>query len=148
MEPKDAAGHFIIRDYRSGDFSQIARLWEETDLGGEFRGDTQEVVERSLAMGGRLLVAVLPDETLLATSWMTFDGRRLHLHHFGVAPVCQRQGIGRVLAMECIRLAKRKGVQLKLEVHKTNEAAIRLYTGLGFKYLGDYDVYIMRSYDS
>ena len=92
-------------------------------------------------------MAVLPDETLLATAWMTFDGRRLHLHHFGVAPAYQRKGIGRVLAMECIRLAKHKGVQLKLEVHNTNEAAIRLYTGLGFKYLGDYNVYIMRSYE-
>lgn len=147
MEPKDAIGHFIIRDYMPEDFEKISRLWEETELGGTIRGDTREVVERSLSIGGRLLVAGLPDETLLATAWMTYDGRRLHLHHFVVKPEFQRQGIGRVLALECIRLAKKKGVQLKLEVHKTNEAGIKLYTGLGFKYLGDYDVYIMRTFD-
>ena len=146
MEPKDSIGHFIIRDYIPEDFKNISTLWEETDLGGALRGDTQEVVGRSLSMGGRLLVAVLPDESLLATAWMTFDGRRLHLHHFAVKPPFQRRGIGRVLALECIRLAKRKGIQLKLEVHKTNEAAVKLYTGVGFKYLGDYDVYIMRTY--
>lgn len=140
-------GHFIIRDYQPDDYSQVARLWEETGLGGAVRGDNREVVERSLSLGGRLLVAVLPDGTLIATSWMTFDGRRLHLHHFGVIPAWRRRGVGRVLAMESIRLAKRKGIQLKLEVHRTNEAAVRLYTGLGFKSLGDYDVYIIRSYD-
>jgi ribosomal protein S18 acetylase RimI-like enzyme len=146
MEPKDSIGHFIIRDYMPEDFRKISALWEEIELGGAVRGDTQEVVERSLSMGGRLLVAVLPDETLLATAWMTFDGRRLHLHHFGVKPAFQRQGIGRVMAQKCIQLAKAKGIQLKLEVHKTNKAGIKLYTGLGFKYLGDYVVYIMRSF--
>lgn len=147
MKTNESAGHFIIRDYQPADYPAVASLWEATDLGGEVRGDNQDVVERSLAMGGRLLVVVLPDGKLLATSWMTFDGRRLHLHHFGVTPSWQRCGVGRVLAMESIRLAKKKGVQLKLEVHKSNEAAIRLYKSLGFKYLGDYDVYIMRSFD-
>ncbi|MFO7999147.1 MAG: GNAT family N-acetyltransferase [Bacteroidales bacterium] len=147
MKTNESAGHFIIRDYQPTDYPAVASLWEATDLGGEVRGDNQDVVERSLAMGGRLLVVVLPDGKLLATSWMTFDGRRLHLHHFGVTPSWQRCGVGRVLAMESIRLAKKKGIQLKLEVHKSNEAAIKLYKSLGFKYLGDYDVYIMRSFD-
>ena len=147
MKTNESAGHFIIRDYQPTDYPAVASLWEATDLGGEVRGDNQDVVERSLAMGGRLLVVVLPDGKLLATSWMTFDGRRLHLHHFGVTPSWRRCGVGRVLAMESIRLAKKKGIQLKLEVHKSNEAAIRLYKNLGFMYLGDYDVYIMRSFD-
>jgi ribosomal protein S18 acetylase RimI-like enzyme len=93
-----------------------------------------------------MLVATFADGTLVATSWMTFDGRRIHLHHFGVSPKFQRQGIGRQLAIASIAFAKEKGYQIKLEVHQTNTAAIKLYKGLGFQYLGDYDVYIIRSY--
>jgi len=135
-----------IRDYQSGDFPAISALWAETGLGGAQRGDTQQIIEQSIAMGGKMLVAKLEDNTLIGTSWMTFDGRRIHLHHFGISPKFQRQGIGRQLAIASIAFAKEKGYQIKLEVHQTNTAAIALYKGLGFQYLGDYDVYIIRSY--
>lgn len=135
-----------IRGYRPDDYPAIARLWSETGLGGAQRGDSQQIIEQSLALGGKMLVASFADGTLVATSWMTFDGRRIHLHHFGVSPKFQRQGIGRQLAMASIAFAKEKGYQIKLEVHQTNTAAIELYKRLGFQYLGDYDVYIIRSY--
>ncbi len=136
----------LIRDYGPADFPAIAALWAETGLGGAPRGDNQQIIEQSIAMGGKMLVATLEDNTLIGTSWMTFDGRRIHLHHFGISPQYQRQGIGRQLAIASIAFAKEKGYQIKLEVHQTNTAAIELYKGLGFQYLGDYDVYIIRSY--
>jgi ribosomal protein S18 acetylase RimI-like enzyme len=135
-----------IRDYLPEDYPHIASLWEETSLGGPQRGDNQQIIEQSIAMGGKMLVATLEDGTLIGTSWMTFDGRRLHLHHFGISPRYQRRGIGRQLAIASIAFAKEKGYQIKLEVHQTNTAAIELYKGLDFQYLGDYDVYIIRSY--
>ena len=135
-----------IRDYLPEDYPQIAALWAETGLGGPQRGDNQQVIDQSIAMGGKMLVATLEDGTLIGTSWMTFDGRRIHLHHFGISPRYQRQGIGRQLAIASIAFAKEKGYQIKLEVHQTNTAAIELYKGLYFQYLGDYDVYIIRSY--
>lgn len=136
----------LIRDYQPGDFPAIAALWAETGLGGAQRGDNQQIIEQSIAMGGKMLVATLEDGTLIGTSWMTFDGRRIHLHHFGISAQYQRQGIGRQLAIVSIAFAKEKGYQIKLEVHQTNTAAIELYKGLGFQYLGDYNVYIIRSY--
>lgn len=136
-----------IRNYTPADYPQIEELWQKTGLGGAIRGDNQQIIERSIEMGGCLLVAKLADGTLVGTSWMTFDGRRIHLHHFAVEPACQRKGIGRMLAIASIEWAKKKGYQIKLEVHKTNIAAIDLYKELGFKYLGDYDVYIIRDYE-
>lgn len=136
----------IIRDYRSQDYPGIEKLWEVTGLGGAARGDNQQIIESSIAMGGSLLVAESPEGELLATSWMTFDGRRLHLHHFGVDPRYQKQGIGTNLAMASIDFARRKGFQLKLEVHNSNLQAVKMYKDLGFQYLGDYDVYIIRRY--
>lgn len=140
--------NLIISDYQPSDYPAITDLWLKTGLGGPQRGDNQQIIEKSIKMGGKLLVAKDVEGRLLATSWMTFDGRRIHLHHFGVLPQLQRQGIGKKLAQESIRFAREKGFQMKLEVHKTNTAAIELYTRLGFSYLGDYLVYIIRNYDS
>ena len=89
------------------------------------------------------MAKTLSDE-VVGTSWITFDGRRLHLHHFGVHPSYQRQGIGDRLSVASLRFAKQKGYQIKLEVHKSNTAAIALYKKHGFSFLGDYDVYIVR----
>lgn len=140
--------NMVIRDYKPEDYPAITDLWLKTGLGGAHRGDNQQIIEKSIKMGGKMLIAEGDDGRLLATSWLTFDGRRIHLHHFGVLPAFQGRGIGRKLAVESIKFAKNKGVQIKLEVHKTNTEAIKLYTQLGFSYLGDYLVYIVRDYDA
>lgn len=139
--------NIVIRDYCSSDYAAILDLWLKTGLGGAHRGDNQHTIENSIKLGGKLLVAETSLGHLLATSWMTFDGRRIHLHHFGVLPAYQRKGIGKRLTQASINFAREKGFQIKLEVHKTNHAAIELYTKLGFSYLGDYMVYIIRNFD-
>ena len=133
-----------IYDYQKSDYEQIARLWIETDLGNPQRGDNQQIIEHSIQLGGQLLVAKTPTGQIVGTSWITFDGRRLHMHHFGVLPQLQRQGIGDLLARASLRFAQQKGYQIKLEVHQSNSAAIALYKKHGFTFLGDYDVYIVR----
>jgi ribosomal protein S18 acetylase RimI-like enzyme len=133
-----------IRDYEPIDFPKIIDLWAQTGLGGAQRGDNQQIIEQSIAMGGKLLVAINNEGELVGTSWMTFDGRRIHLHHFGVSPRFQRMGIGKLLTKHSIHFAKEKGYQVKLEVHRDNYPAIELYKHMGFSYLGDYDVYIIR----
>ncbi len=133
-----------INDFQPSDFEQIFNLWIATGLGNPQRGDNQQIVEQSIRLGGKLLVAKTLSGEVVGTSWITFDGRRLHLHHFGVHPSFQRQGIGDRLTVESLRCAKQKGYQIKLEVHQSNTAAIALYKKHGFAFLGDYDVYIVR----
>jgi ribosomal protein S18 acetylase RimI-like enzyme len=133
-----------IRSYRPEDFDQVMSLWIVTGLGNPQRGDNQQIIEHSISLGGVLLVAVTPSDDVVGTSWITFDGRRLHMHHCGVLPKYQRKGIGDLLTHESLRFAKQKGYQIKLEVHQTNAAAIALYKKHGFQFLGDYDVYIVR----
>ncbi|MEN8221882.1 MAG: hypothetical protein ABFR36_01375 [Acidobacteriota bacterium] len=51
------------------------------------RGDNLETIELSLKIGGKFIImedALKPG--IIGTSWITFDGRRLHLHHFGIDP--------------------------------------------------------------
>ena len=140
----------IIREYHKGDFNAIMDLWIATGLSRPERGDDEATVERSIEMGGRMLVMCpeSPAEEIIGTSWMTFDGRRLHLHHFGIDPSFQRRGLARELLRESLRFVKEKGYQVKLEVHRSNAVAVELYLKAGFEYLGDYDVYIIRDIQS
>lgn len=133
-----------IRDFEVHDFKGLSEVWSMTSLGNPQRGDNLDIILQSISMGGKMLVAVDDNDSVIGTSWMTFDGRRIHLHHFGVHPNYQRKGIGKLLVQESLRFVKQKGYQVKLEVHKSNIAAINLYKQFGFSFLGDYDVYIIR----
>jgi ribosomal protein S18 acetylase RimI-like enzyme len=125
-------------------------LWMATGLGRPERGDDEATVERTVEMGGLMLVMCddTPAQNITGTSWLTFDGRRLHLHHFGIDPACQGRGLGKDLLRETLRFVKKKGYQVKLEVHVSNTVAIELYKKAGFEYLGDYDIYIIRDIQS
>lgn len=137
-----------IRDFDKHDFDGLTELWGLTNLGNPQRGDNLDIILQSISMGGKMLVAVNAYDKVIGTSWMTFDGRRIHLHHFGVHPDYQRKGIGKLLVKESLRFVKQKGYQVKLEVHQSNIAAINLYKQFGFTFLGDYDVYIIRDLSS
>lgn len=143
-------GEIIIRDYEHGDFPAIKGLWAATDLGRPERGDNEATIERSIAMGGQMLVMCSDDDSgkIIGTSWLTFDGRRLFLHHFGIDPGYRGRGLAKLLLRETLKSVKKKGHQVKLEVHRTNNAAVQLYRKAGFEYLGDYDVYIIRDVQS
>jgi [ribosomal protein S18]-alanine N-acetyltransferase len=140
---------FVLRDYQNSDYQRLNKLWQETGLGGSHRGDDDKIIAHSLKIGGRLIVIENTEtEEIMGSSWMTFDGRRIHLHHIGVKPEYQNQGFGKLLTKESLKHAKKKGYQIKLEVHKTNKKAIEIYKKLGFTFLGDYDVYIVRDLNS
>jgi len=136
---------FEIRDYNSSDYNGLLRLWELTDLGSVARGDDQLVIDKTLRQGGKLLIMRRVKDSLIAgSSWMTTDGRRAYLHHFGIHPDLQGKGLSKPLLKASMEFINKLGQQVKLEVHKSNAKAIHLYKKYGFKYLGDYLVYIIR----
>jgi ribosomal protein S18 acetylase RimI-like enzyme len=137
---------FIIRDYHRGDFQAINDLWQKTGLGDARRGDDEKIIENSITMGGKLLI-MEERETgkLVGTSWMTFDGRRIHFHHFGIHPEFQGNKLSGLLLKSTLLFAKEKGYQIKLEVHRSNQKALKLYQKAGFTSLGDLEVFIIRN---
>ena len=135
--------HMIIRKYCAGDFPHIEKLWKDTGIYTLERGDTPEVIDRCNRLGGEFLVMEEPSSgQIVGTSWMTWDGRRIHLHHFAIRPSHQEQGWGKKLAMESMARARKKSCPVKLEVHDENSAAIKLYRSLGFVAFEDYHVYM------
>jgi len=81
---------------------------------------------------------------IIGTSWMTYDGRRIYLHHFGIHPEYQEKGYAKVLLKNSLKFVGENGSQIKLEVHASNFKAIGLYQQFGFKHLVGYNVYIIR----
>ena len=138
--------NYIIRDYNNEDFDKLNKLWQETGLGGAKRDDNDQIIGQSIELGGKLILLENTNtKEIFGSSWMTFDGRRIHLHHISVKPSYQNQGFGKLLTKESLKFAKEKGYQIKLEVHQSNKKAIEIYKKLGFTFLGDYDVYIIRN---
>ncbi len=136
---------FIIRDFLSTDIQQINKIWQETGLCNTERGDDEVVIEKTLKTGGKFFVLEnIGNNKIIGTSWITTDNRRLYLHHFGIKPEYQKKGLGMMLAKASLEYAKKTKMQIKLEVHKNNAGAIELYKKIGFKYLGDYKVFIIR----
>lgn len=136
---------YRIRNYKNGDFSEISKIWENTGLGNKERGDDESVIKKTLTHGGVFLVLELKkSKKIIGTSWLTNDGRRLYLHHFGIKPVYQGKKYSKVLLEATLEYAKKLKMQIKLEVHKNNSVAIKLYKQAGFSLLGDYQVFIIR----
>jgi ribosomal protein S18 acetylase RimI-like enzyme len=135
----------IIRDFLESDYTEIIKFWLITDMGNPERGDDLITILRTLELGGKLLVMESKsDKKVCGTSWMTTDGRRILLQHFGILPEYQGKGISKILLHESLKFVKNAGMQVKLEVHSSNLKAINLYRKFGFKHLGEYNVYIIR----
>jgi len=138
-----------IRDYQDGDFKELLHLWEQTGLTAPERGDNAEVIDRCNRHGGKLLVMENNmNGKIIGSSWMTWDGRRIYLHHFSILPDFQGMGLGTELAEKSMEWIREMGQQVKLEVHKNNESAKHLYEKLGFFAFSDYDIYMKRDLES
>jgi Acetyltransferases len=136
---------FIIREYHENDYNELINFWDVTDMGNPERGDSIETIKRTIDIGGCLLILeAKADGRICGSSWMTVDGRRILLHHFGVLPEYQGRGLSKFLLKESLQFVKKKGHQVKLEVHSKNFKAISLYKQFGFVHLGEYNVYIIR----
>ncbi len=135
----------IFRDYNPADYADLIAFWEELDLTGPERDDTPGIILQTLEMGGKLILMTNPDDdTIVGSSWMTFDGRRIFMHHYGIKKDHQNRGLGTLLAKESLKFIKDKGYQVKLEVHKGNIAAKTMYENEGFFAFTDYDIYMIR----
>lgn len=135
--------NFTTRNFVKGDFNDVMKLWIELKLGRPERGDTEETVLATIKNGGKMIL-LCDNDKIIGTSWLSTDGRRIFLHHFGINENYQGKGLAHFLLDESIKFAKEKKLQIKLEVRMTNIKALNLYINSGFKRIGDHDVYILR----
>ena len=134
----------VIREFLQGDYDSLMELWDETDMGGRERGDNLETIRATIDIGGRLFVMEGDWGAIIGSSWLSLDGRRMYLHHFAIHPDYQGKGLSKGLLDKSMEYCRAVGLQVKLEVHKENYKAIRLYEGYGFRDLEGYKVSIIR----
>ncbi len=132
-----------FRNYIPDDFNEVMNLWILTGMGGKERGDNNEVIMRTINAGGRLLI-MEQNGKITGTAWLTHDNRRTFLHHFGIHPNFQGQGLSVKLMDECMKIIKEIGYQVKLEVHKQNIKALKVYKKYGFIDFDDYELMMLR----
>ena len=75
---------------------------------------------------------------------MTFDGRRIHLHHFGILPEFQGNRLAKKLLKESLDFVKKKDTRLNLRYIKPIYRQSAFIKNQDFKLLGDYEIYIIR----
>ena len=67
--------------------------------------------------------------------WLVHD--EVHVLNVAVDPGHRRKGVARALLHACLRAGQAHGAVLAtLEVRKTNQAALALYQGMGFRQVG------------
>ncbi len=132
-----------FRDYNPDDFNEVMNLWKLTGMGGAERGDDNEVIIRTINAGGNLTL-MLKNHKIIGTFWLTHDNRRTFLHHFGIHPDFQGQGLATKLMDKCMQEIKKIGYQVKLEVHKENLKALSLYRKYEFVDFSDYELMMKR----
>ncbi len=138
---------FTVREFKDPDFKEVEDIWIETGLSYPERGDNLESIKKTQKQGGIFYILEhSQNHKIVGTSWITNDGRRLFLHHFGIKPEFQGQKLSHLLMKATLNFARKLDMQIKLEVHVQNKIAENLYLKAGFKYLGDYKTYIIRDY--
>jgi ribosomal-protein-alanine N-acetyltransferase len=100
---------------------------------------TREMLVRELEPPtcARVYVLRLPDAPVAAfcTCWVIAD--ELHIDTIAVDPPYRRRGLGLALMAHVLESARQEGVRrATLEVRRSNQAAQRLYAGLGFEIAG------------
>ncbi len=136
---------YLTREFNADDYNAVLNVWQQTDMGGAHRGDNLSVIENTINNGGVLYVIEEKSSgNIVGTSWITNDHRRLYLHHFGIIPYFQGKGLSHLLMKKSMEFARSLKLQIKLEVHRDNFKARKLYEKYAFKYLGDYEVFIVR----
>lgn len=135
----------VLRPYASGDYTAIAALWKKMQMDHIARKDTEEVVERTLSLGGKLILLEVPDGRIIGTAWATTDGRRTSIWYFCVDNDYQGNGYGQRVFEAILKEAESIGLPIKLEADRNNTAAIALFKEFGFNCLGEnYDIWMYK----
>lgn len=137
---------YLLRNFTDIDYPELLQLWNSIGLSSPERADSLQSIQNTLKYNGVLFILeYIPTQEIVGSSWITNDGRRLYLHHFGIKPTFQGKNLAQKLLTPSLQFAKTQNLQIKLEVHKQNKIALNMYVKAGFNYLGDYFVYIIRN---
>jgi N-acetylglutamate synthase-like GNAT family acetyltransferase len=89
-----------------------------------------------LEQGGRILIAITGNDVIGTCAIILETNNTAELAKLAVSPNAQGKGVGRMLAIESIKEARKMGLKkIFLVSNKKLNRAIRLYESIGFKHM-------------
>ncbi len=136
------AEHVNYPHWRHKEYPSLAYVAAMTRSGGQY------LLKENDRVVGAFVLNDDPQGAYEVVPWHTRanDNAFAVLHALAIDPSAYGQGLAKQAVDFCIGYARQKGyVALRLDVVPTNTPARCLYEGMGFDYIGDYD--LMRGYD-
>lgn len=119
----------VLRQMVEADLTEVMRIEQ-----GLYQFPWTESIFRDCLRVGYFCVAWEGSEGVVGYGIMSVGAGECHLLNISVDVPYQRRGLGRNLVEQLLELARRHRARIAfLEVRRSNEAAQRLYFGLGFE---------------
>lgn len=123
----------IIREYRDGDYEQVARVWKACFSGKLRPIDSKATIRRVIKRAPSMFLVADEKGKIVGTVYATYDGRQAIIHRLAVLPKEQRKGIGRELLKELLpRIRKLRPIEIITHANP-EEHVIKLYSEVGMK---------------
>ncbi|MBP9690490.1 GNAT family N-acetyltransferase [Candidatus Woesebacteria bacterium] len=124
-------------------FKELFNLWEAASLHVASEAVEQSDFLKIMQLNPETCLKVVIDNTIVASSLGTWNGRRAWVYHFAVHPDYQRQNIGTALLNETLRQLRTRGAtKVIVGVEQNNQRAKQFYRNVGFEVMDDAELMV------
>jgi ribosomal protein S18 acetylase RimI-like enzyme len=125
-------GRLAVRPFQPADRDAVVELWQACGLTVPWNDPYEDIALKLAFQPELFFVGVIADQ-VVATVMAGYEGHRGWINYLGVAPDCQRQGLGSLMMVRAEQALRELGcVKINLQVRETNQAVIAFYEQLGF----------------
>ncbi len=122
-----------IRNYDSGDESQVIDLWIKCDLVRPWNNPKRDI-ERKLRIDPDLFLVGILNSKIVATVMGGYEGHRGWINYLAVDPSQQRKRYGTMIMEEIEEKLKAKGApKINIQIRSTNKSVVDFYKSIGYK---------------
>lgn len=121
------------REMDISDYTQVAKLWQQTEHMLLRDADSEESIRRYLRRNNGLSFVALQQGKIVGSVLVGTDGRRGYLQHLAVSADVRGQGIGKKLVALSVEALANEGIaKTHLFVANDNPKAQAFYHALGW----------------
>jgi ribosomal protein S18 acetylase RimI-like enzyme len=129
---------YNIRDMTLDDYSDVCRLWEQTEGMSLEEDDSREAIAIYLRRNQGLCFVACVDGKIVGTVLCGHEGRRGILRHLAVTSDFRKKGVARALVNKCLAALAEQGVRkCNIFVLDENVEGLRFWDRMGWYRLPD-----------
>jgi len=123
-----------FRDFTAGDTEAVVALWRACGLTRPWNDPHKDIARKKTDRNGAFWVVADPDNEIIASVMVGYDGHRGTINYLAVAPTAREQGLG----AELMRRAEAYLIELGCPkvsfcVRKDNLPVLSFYDRLGYE---------------